>query len=74
VTGKRNKPAKQYELTAIGGDRYPSLEAAQAAVKGPLVEILVAAIHRGQANGTLVVVDGKVVLARRSDIESTPRN
>jgi hypothetical protein len=52
---------KAYKLTAEGSDRYPSLEAAQAALLEPLAEALAAVIRERLANGKLVVVDGKVV-------------
>jgi hypothetical protein len=57
------KPETRYKLTEVGGDRYPSLEAAQAAALEPVVEGLVAAIREGLASGVLVVSGGKVVLA-----------
>ena len=52
---------KAYEVQEIGGDRYPSLEAARAALLEPLPEALAAIIREKLANGELVVVDGKVV-------------
>ena len=62
-----SKPEKPYELEEIGGDRYPSLEAAQAALLEPLVDALVACIREGLAIGALVVSDGKVVFAEEDE-------
>ena len=50
-----------YKVTVQGSDRYPSLEAAQAALLEPLAEALAAIIRERLASGELVVVDGKAV-------------
>ena len=62
-----SKPEQPYELEEIGGDRYPSLEAVQAALLEPLAEALVACIRKRLAIGALVVSDGKVVFAEEVD-------
>jgi hypothetical protein len=62
-----SKKKEEYMLTAIGGDRYPSLKAAQAAVLEPVAQALASAIRQGLASGALAVVDGKVVILVRED-------
>lgn len=69
---RHRKPKKRktdYELTAIGGNRYPSLEAAQEAARETMVQGLVAAIGEGLLRGVLVVSNGKVVFADEEDGE-----
>ena len=56
---------KEYKLREIGGERYPSLGAAQAAALEPLVQTLAACIEEGLARGVLVISDGEVVLAEK---------
>jgi hypothetical protein len=62
-----SREKKEYKLTVVGGNRYPCLEAAQAAALKPPAEALVACIRRGLASGALVVSDGQVVLAEERD-------
>jgi hypothetical protein len=62
-----SKSTKEYKLTAIGGNRYPSLEAAQAAALEPVAQALAIAIRKGLEAGELVVVDGKVVIPESDD-------
>ena len=69
---RTSKKKVEYKLTTIGGDCYPSLEAAQAALLEPLSQALADAVGKGLANGTLAVVDGKVVIAERDDGGSSP--
>ena len=63
MTKMSNRPKTDYKLTAIGGNRYPTLEAAQEAVRETIVQELVAAIRKGLASGVLVVIDGKVAFS-----------
>jgi hypothetical protein len=57
------KRTHESNFVGVGENRYPSLQAAEAAALKPVVEALVAAIREGLASGALVVVDGKVVIA-----------
>jgi hypothetical protein len=67
MAGKSDKP---YRLEAVGGDRYPSLEATQAAATRPVAQALAIALLEMLASGELIVVDGKVVPPRTRQEDS----
>jgi hypothetical protein len=69
----RRRTKKEYKLTEIGADIYPSLEAAQAALLEPLAEVLAIAIRKGLAAVALVVSDGRVVLPEREQPRPPPQ-
>jgi len=61
-----------FEIEELGSDRYCSLEDAQRAALPHLAELLACMVRQGIEEGSLVVVDGVVRLARRGESEELP--
>jgi hypothetical protein len=59
-------------VVEVGDDRYPSLEAAQAAALKPVAQALASAIREALASGALVVSEGKVVFAEDAILPDDP--
>ena len=58
---------KEYKLTVVGGDRYPSLEALQAELAEPLTRAVTAMIKEMLAQGEVIIRDGKWIYTGRED-------
>ena len=55
------KQSPPMEIVEVEGDRYASLEMAQAAALGDVALAVAIAVREGLAKGELVVVDGHVI-------------